>query len=311
MKSSPVLLLVFNRPDTTRRLLGAIREFAPPRVYIVADGARTGVEGESQLCEEVRKVFEDIDWDCKVFRLFRDVNMGCDESIIDGINWFFDQEEQGIILEDDCIPARSFYNFCNQLLHTHKDNSEVAIISGSTYYDKPISRKYNYFLSDFYFTWGWATWRHVWKNIDWNKRYDLDIIKEKLMNTYQSNHDFVEIAYKNIKNAYGLKVPNWDGIFYINNLMQNKKAIIPSLNQVSNIGSVGTHFKHSTSQIFYGKTFDIQFPSGFETQYRQLSEVEKKELIRNYLKKYYNYTFRDRIYLLRIKMAQIIKNAFK
>ena len=304
MTLSPVLVLVFNRPDVTLRLFEALRQMAPPKLYIVADGARTDVDGEKELCEEVKKIFENVDWKCEVIKLYRPTNMGCDPSIINGINWFFENEEQGIIFEDDCIPTKSFYNFCNQLLDAHKNNPEIAMISGTTYYDKPISKEYDYFISDFYFTWGWATWRHVWQAINWEKRYDLEEIRKKLMSTYFNFKNFVDIVYNNIEYAYRMPHPHWDNIFYTNNLFQNKKVIIPSLNQVNNVGTTGTHFQDSKSHLFNSKTFEIELAEDISKNYRYLSVKETHRLMKNYLKKYFPLTFKDRLYLIKMKLKK-------
>lgn len=304
MEASPILLLVFNRPAETRQLFESIKRIAPPKLYIVADGPRPEVEGEEALCAEVKRIFREVDWDCKVTTLFRDTNIGCDPSIINGINWFFEQEEQGIIFEDDCIPAASFYSFCNQLLEEHKNNPEIAMISGTTYYDHPISEKYDYFISDFFFTWGWATWRHVWMSTDWNKRYDLREVRNKLMEIYQHNKQYVDIVYSNVEYAYSLPFPHWDNIFYINQLFQHKKCLIPSLNQVNNIGITGTHFKNATSNLFNSRIFEMKLGKDFSKKYRYLSEKEKRKLIKNYLKKYYTHTFRDRLYLFRMSIRK-------
>lgn len=307
MKQPPILIIVFNRPDVTQRLFEAIKKIEPPKLYIVADGARQNVDGEEKCCNEVKQIFEKIDWVCEVKKLYRKENMGCDPSIIDGINWFFKNEEYGIILEDDCIPTKSFYKFCCQLLNIHENNPEIAIISGSNYYNKQISTKYDYFIGDLYYLWGWATWRHVWNTVDWNKRYSLEDVRNKLMNVYE-NKKFINILYKNIYYAYEQITPHWDAIFYLHNLFQNKKAIIPSQNQINNIGTNGTHFQNSKSKIFNTKTFETSFTADISKNYKYLSKELTNKLIKSYLKKYFPLTFRDRLYLIK---KQLIKKIFK
>src|SRR5690606_9199588 len=109
---SPVLLLAFNRPDTALRVFERVREARPARLYIAADGPRPGVEKDRALCAETRKIYEQVDWDCTVRRLFLEENRGCRIAVSAAITWFFRQEEEGIILEDDCLPVNDFFYFC-------------------------------------------------------------------------------------------------------------------------------------------------------------------------------------------------------
>ena len=103
--SSPVLFILFNRPDTTKRVFAEIRIARPAKLYIAADGPRNDKPGEQALCEKTRAIITDIDWPCQVSTLFNDVNKGCKNAVSDAITWFFSHEEEGIILEDDCVPG--------------------------------------------------------------------------------------------------------------------------------------------------------------------------------------------------------------
>ena len=106
-----VLFLVFNRPDTTRQVFEAIRQAKPPRLYVAADGPREGKLGEVERVKEVRTIATAVDWPCEVKTLFRDKNLGCKKGVSSAITWFFEQEKQGIILEDDCLPHLDFFSF--------------------------------------------------------------------------------------------------------------------------------------------------------------------------------------------------------
>ena len=138
MKSSPstffnvpILFLVFNRLDTTIKVFESIRNAKPRKLYIAADGARESVVNESSAVSSVRAfVIDNIDWECEVFTLFRRDNLGCKKAVIGAIDWFFDHEEMGVILEDDCLPNQSFYPFCDDLLDKYRDNSSVMMVSG-------------------------------------------------------------------------------------------------------------------------------------------------------------------------------------
>ena len=111
--NTPVLFLVFNRLDTTKQVFESIKRAQPPRIYISSDGPRNNVDGENEVVEIVRNyILENIDWDCEVYTLFRDRNLGCKYAVSEAITWFFKNEEQGIVLEDDCLPIESFFWYC-------------------------------------------------------------------------------------------------------------------------------------------------------------------------------------------------------
>ena len=112
-KDVPVLFLIFNRPDTTKQVFDAIRKARPKRLYVAADAPRVEKEGEAALCQQTRAIIKQVDWDCEVQTLFREENLGCQKAISSAIDWFFEHEEMGIILEDDCLPSPSLFSFCS------------------------------------------------------------------------------------------------------------------------------------------------------------------------------------------------------
>jgi hypothetical protein len=164
----PVLLLIFNRPDLTSRVFERIRQARPGKLFIAADGPRLDRENEPQSCAETRKVVEVIDWPCEVRRLYRDTNLGCMLAVSSAISWFFDHVEEGIILEDDCLPHPSFFPYCQELLNRYRLEPRVAMI-GSNNIQPPRYRRArgtSYYFSKYPQIWGWATWRRTWQNYD-------------------------------------------------------------------------------------------------------------------------------------------------
>ena len=132
--NTAVLFLIFNRLDTTKQVFEAIRQAKPPRLYIAADGARSSREGEAEKVQAVREyIIQNIDWECEVKTLFREQNLGCKYAVSGAIDWFFENEEMGIILEDDCLPSQSFFWFCEELLERYKDDMRVWHIGGSNF----------------------------------------------------------------------------------------------------------------------------------------------------------------------------------
>ena len=159
---TPILFLVFNRPDTTSKVFQRIREIQPLKLFIAADGPRPEKEGEKEKCETVkRSVLENIDWPCEVKTLFRNNNLGCGKAVSNAITWFFQNVEEGIILEDDILPDKSFFNFCKDLLEKYRYDERIKVIGGSNIHKK-AGIKDSYYFSSICRIWGWASWRRVW-----------------------------------------------------------------------------------------------------------------------------------------------------
>lgn len=158
----PVALFAFRRPHHTSRVLDAIREYAPERLYLIADGPRLGNPQDNQLCEETRLVLSKVDWECEVIRLYADENLGLKRRVTSGLDFVFDREEAAVILEDDCIPSQDFFKFCAYGLSKYSDNEEVALISGNNFNPVPTEANRYFFLSEANI-WGWATWSRTWK----------------------------------------------------------------------------------------------------------------------------------------------------
>jgi len=164
MIQSPVLFLVFNRPKQTARVFDAIRAAEPPRLYVAADGPRPDRECEAAVCEEVLRIAMQVDWPCEVMSLVREKNLGCKYGPSSAITWFFDQEEQGIILEDDCLPHPDFFLFCDALLERYSDDERVAVVTGDNFQQGQRRGAAAYYFSRYNSCWGWASWRRAWKH---------------------------------------------------------------------------------------------------------------------------------------------------
>ena len=165
MYDTPVLLLIFNRPESTVIVFEKIRQQKPSKLYIAADGPRKNKDGEYAICDMTRRlVIESIDWDCEVKILFREENLGCGKAPSDAISWFFNQEEEGVILEDDCVPNESFFVFCAASLEYYRDNPQIMHISGADLNDDIKPDKTTYYFSKYPLVWGWATWKRAWES---------------------------------------------------------------------------------------------------------------------------------------------------
>jgi hypothetical protein len=167
--STPVLFLVFNRPEPTRRVFHAIRAARPARLFIAADGPRAHRPDDEALCQEVRAIVTAVDWPCRVETLFRERNLGGRVAVSEAMDWFFSHVDEGIILEDDVLPSAQFFPFCEELLNHYRDDPSVMMIAGTNPACHRVDIRESYAFSGYALIWGWATWKRAWK------AYDVDI----------------------------------------------------------------------------------------------------------------------------------------
>ena len=159
-----VLLLAFNRPDTTARVLDSIRRSRPTRLYVAVDGPRKARPSDMDRCAEVRRLVATVDWPCRLQTLFRQENLGCKRGVSTAIDWFFSQEERGIVLEDDCLPSQSFFRFSEESLERFKDDPRIFAIQGS-FFGSAVTPRSSYLYSKMFYMWGWASWADRWRSV--------------------------------------------------------------------------------------------------------------------------------------------------
>jgi len=257
--TTPVLFIVFNRPDVTKRVFEAIRQAKPPRLYIAADGPREGRAGEAEKVADVRRIATAVDWDCEVKTLFREKNLGCKRAVSSAIDWFFEHEEQGIILEDDCLPAQSFFRFCDVLLDHYHDDSRVWQVCGTTHLsDHAPPNNADYFFSRYGPIWGWASWRRAWEN------YDVELAKWQTMrqpNLMESVYPDANERAAKLRIGDRLvsgEIDTWDWQWGIAKNFNNALSIVPKKNQIVNIGFTddATH-THNASKRPPARSFEM------------------------------------------------------
>ena len=157
----PIALVIFNRPDMARGLVHRLRMVRPSRLYVIADGPRPNRGGEAELVSATRAALDDIDWPCQVSKIFSEENLGCGLRIQSGISAVLREEEQLIVLEDDCRPNRSFFAYTAELLQRYEQDRRVMAISGTCFHQQVPSGQ-SYYFSRYAHCWGWATWRRAW-----------------------------------------------------------------------------------------------------------------------------------------------------
>jgi hypothetical protein len=242
-KISPILLIMFNRPKTTSIVFESIRKMRPPKLYIAADAPRPGNETDEEKCRLTRAVTENIDWLCDVRRLYHEQNLGCSFGPRAAFDWFFSNESEGIILEDDCVPNLDFFTFTSEMLVRYRDNSRIISINGSNLGYK-LNNGDSYSYSRFMNMWGWATWADRAQEID----YSLSTWKQVrhpiwFVYSHMRQHLFdTDINwYKYWQHKFDLTVTKetvtwWDWQWIYHQITNQKLSIVPDVNLVTNIG---------------------------------------------------------------------------
>ena len=233
---TPVALFIFNRPDTTDRVFHAIAQVKPSKLLVIADGPRIARVGEEEKCEQARSIINRVNWDCEVITNFSEINLGCKVRVASGIDWVFDQVEEAIILEDDCLPEPSFFRFCDEMLARYRFNDRVGMVSGSNLQFGRHHGEGSYYFSRYTHIWGWATWRRAWQY------YDRDIaLWPALRDEGWLDHLFERVAERAYwKNSFQWvhegTLDTWDCTWTFTALTKCLLQIVPNVNLISNIG---------------------------------------------------------------------------
>lgn len=260
--NTAVLFLIFNRPDTTAEVFAAIREARPERLYVAADGPRADREGEDCHCAETRRIATDVDWPCEVQTLFRYDNLGCRRAVSGAITWFFEHEEEGIILEDDCLPHPSFFPYCAALLERYREDPQIMCITGNNFQADMKGWPYSYYYSIFNHCWGWASWRRAWAFYDSElEAFDpatAPRMLDKLCPVRGFGSQWTDIL--NRVKAGG--IDSWAYIWTWSCFRQGGLTCTPKVNLVSNIGfgDLGTHTTARTSPFANMPTSVLEQP---------------------------------------------------
>ncbi len=249
MVTSPILLLAFNRPDTTKRVLEAIAEQKPRQLFIACDGPRPGVPGDADLVREVKHVIEDgVTWDCELHTLYPDENQGLKRGVVGAIDWFFDHVSEGIILEDDCLPHPDFFAYCDELLERYGDDERIWAIQGDNSLKMRLTGDASYGFIPYALIWGWATWKRAWEHYDG----DLDNWK-KIRGTKEVKRlwpDRIErkIRSENLDAMLADPDTTWDYQWMFTVSYHRGLTAFPKKNLVSNIGWGRPDATHTTGK---------------------------------------------------------------
>lgn len=239
----PILLLGFNRPDSMRLVIGQVAKVQPSKIYFAVDGARPDRADEKEKVSEVKNLINEIDWKCEVKTLFREKNLGCGLAVSSAISWFFEEEDYGIILEDDCVPDTSFFKFCEDLLIKYQHDTRVMHICGSNFQKgwKNVSRD-SYYFSDTPLLWGWASWSRAWKMFDFELKQLREVKELGLLDHFMFNRRTVNVRVMEGLDSISLGKQRtiWGHQWLVCNYLNSGLSIVPNRNLVENIGFNGS-----------------------------------------------------------------------
>jgi hypothetical protein len=245
--NTPVLVIVFNRADTAEKVMDEIAKAKPAKLYIAADGPRPSRPQEAALCEETRQaVLAKITWPCEVKTRFLEENLGCDNAVRSAINWLFEHEDRGIILEDDCIPHTDFFTFCDTLLTRYEHDTRVMHISGFNCFNKRYGDG-SYFMMRQPLIWGWATWKRTWDKYDFNMTTFPQYKKLQMQDSFFDNWLVKKLRTMQWEKIYAKPEHKkvWDFPYSYFIMSEAGLCVTPNVNLVSNIG-FGTNATHQT-----------------------------------------------------------------
>ncbi|MEM1111630.1 MAG: hypothetical protein AAGI11_06960 [Pseudomonadota bacterium] len=238
MKTPAVLFMIFNRPELTARSFAAIRRARPARLYIAADGPRkAGVNDDEARCAQARAYTDAVDWPCEVQRLYQTTNRGGRYGPEAAIDWFFEHETEGIILEDDCLAGDDFFPYCAALLDQHRDNEAVMLISGDRSFGYAYDTGPSYSYSRYPLIWGWASWRRAWQHNDRARFAAADWTRE--LEAAGLPAEFARRRGVHCRDVAAGRLQTWDFVWSYAVFCARGLACIPALNLVTNIGFGG------------------------------------------------------------------------
>lgn len=263
---TPILLIIFNRPDKVRVQIEALAKIQPAQLFVSADGPRPNNTTDNALCAAARAELETISWPCTVHKNFSETNLGVHPGVEAAITWFFTNVEAGIILEDDCIPHKDFFTFATELLSRYAHDDRVMMISGD-YFDAQVPAVPNsYFFGRYASIWGWATWKRAWSHYDTTLHAYPEFKKRKTLNKILPNK--FECFYWNryFKQLYRRTKHSWDAKWTFAMWANDGVAIFPRTNLIQNVGA-GHDASNTLSVVpsMHIKSTSISFPLSHPT----------------------------------------------
>lgn len=231
----PILIITFNRPDLTQKLLEKLSTYnLNIKLYFFADMPRKNNSNDISSCSKNIEIIHSFAHRVTERTYIPESNMGCKIGVTSAVSWFFQTEEYGVILEDDCVPSKTFLEFCIYALDKFKDEPKVFNICG-TYYGKQTNNA-SIYLSTLNGVWGWATWKRSWDSIDFSmKDFESEKFK-KNTNLYFKNNKIKKWTLSYIQDEYTKTSNIWSPYLMYTKILQLSYTLTPQINLVENVG---------------------------------------------------------------------------
>ncbi len=279
----PILLITFCRIDTTLKIIDQIRKYTPTRLYIASDGGRENkqihqMEEKEWVLKVREQILQSIDWDCEIKTFFHSTNQGCKMGVSSAISWFFQNEEMGIILEDDCLPNSSFFRFCEEMLKRYQDHHQIFMISGWSALDFAPSIKArmheDYYFSKYNHIWGWASYRRAWQHYE----EKLENFKEEFQNFTFDTKEEKTYWYKIFKAYKRGKIDAWDYPWTYSIWKHGGLSIYPKNNMIQNIGFNRDDAVHCKDDSIFAKmtTYPLSLPLSHPKKIQRNAKLDQE-----------------------------------
>ena len=281
--TTPVVFMIFNRPENTRQVFERIRAARPGRLLVVADGPRADHPEDNEKCSEARAMTEMVDWDCEVMRNYTPTNLGCKRRISSGIDWAFSLVDETIVLEDDCLPHPSFFRYCSELLDRYRNDERVVAISGDNFQFGRQWTDDSYYFSRYPHAWGWATWRRVWRHYDVAMKSWPQAQSEGWINQIFDDPRVADYWNCNFQSVYEGRIDTWDHQWTYACLRLNGLTALPRVNLISNIGfGAGATHTIRSSKFSRMPVEELQFPLQHPSDVTRLIAADRHTDQQNY-----------------------------
>src|ERR1700693_1667094 len=242
---TPVVMLIYNRPDLTRKVFTEISRVTPKKLLVIADGPHPDKPGDAESCKQARAILSSINWECDVKIDFSENNLGLKKRVSSGLDWVFNQVEEAIVLEDDCMPNPKFFRFCEEILGKYRDDERVSHVSGDNFQFGKNATPYSYYFSRYPHVWGWATWKRAWQNYDVDMAEWPELRDKKWLQGFLESRRASNFWNNNFEKTYSGQVDTWANQWLFACWRKGALSIIPCQNLVSNIG-FGIEATHTT-----------------------------------------------------------------
>ena len=302
MKNTPVLLMLFNRVDTTQKVFESLRLAKPAKLFIAANGPRPDNPADIKSCEAVKSIFKNIDWPCEVHTRYPEVNIGMQRHWWTALDWFFENVESGIVLEDDCIPHVSFFDYCEDILERYKNDERIMHVNGSNFQYGIKRGNDSFYFSKYPHVWGWATWRRAWQKYDKEfstfSQFEKSDKPDKLFNSKKEEKYWMNF----FKQIYLKKHDGSDTKWLYTVWNWGPVCITPNVNMITNIG-FGLSAGHTVvkERALGQESFDIG-----KITYPSEVLIDKEADNYTFNNNFYKNFFQKASYVLTMKIVKII-----